>query len=253
MECSEATRRPPVSPFRASFAIMGGSLVRDSHLAPIPARRDGNPFPRRGSSNRNWSGITPVDGNSNTRFGERTLHWIVVLVSLALLATNGMAGTYFPYSPCGAWLLVLIGGFLLLRRKVPVESEANPQAPAGTSPGKKKRHPRTGWIVLLTLVLLLADVPLRVTFWFSRPTMDQFAQEIMQLPPGTKGIPDRWIGAYPAYGIWRYEGGMGFRIGKSFWGGSWFFIYSQNGQRPYMPPANYMHFGGPWFVRIPSD
>jgi len=181
----------------------------------------------------------------------RTYIWSGVSVSSLMLLANGFFGEAFPIgSCCSCWLCLLLAVWPLRILWTALSAE----------PGQNwlRAHGGTVWrwfappaVFFVALILVLFNVPLRLTFLASRPAMDQFAQQTMLLPIGTKDRSYHRIGLYITDYVERGEDKVSFSIGAGFHFQTWGFVYSPSGPPQNMGRARqHMQFSGPWYLRV---
>jgi hypothetical protein len=101
-------------------------------------------------------------------------------------------------------------------------------------------------LTLLVWLLLEHHLPFHAAFLCSRPAMEQVAQEVMQMPVGTKDVPNHRIGLYAGNRIERVKQGMRFRVDGGHFGSG--FGYFPGGPPPLKGDEFYDHIDGPWYL-----
>jgi hypothetical protein len=201
-----------------------------------------------------WMGPSQTHGvRSNWDRAGLVLHSTVLGIALLLLVVNGFAGDCFPINPLGDCFLIFISAALLLRRALGYGPlTCYPDSQRGRH-GAWRRWLTIPRILFFTLVLVMANVPLRITFWLSRPAMDRVAEAFMQMPVGTYDNTHRYIGFYSTSYVARFEEGVSFEFGPGGFCSSWGYEYSPDGPPSRRGPVRQSYFGGGWYLHVSSD
>jgi hypothetical protein len=154
---------------------------------------------------------------------------------VAVLAVLGMATLAL------AWFILLIAW--VARRAIELDC-AVATRPRWTF----LRWAVTPSLLIGTVLLVVYDVPFRVTFRLSRPFMNSFVSRAT--PPTAAPVrtaTDRWIGLYRTDAIEYFPGYLRFRVSQSgFY--TYGFAYSPNGPPPALGRDTYRPIDGKWYA-----
>jgi hypothetical protein len=104
-------------------------------------------------------------------------------------------------------------------------------------------------VVMLTVVLVGLDVPLRLRFEASRASLDALAEQLTAEDAPDR-IPDMAVGLFDAEKIERVPGGFRFLVNDTGFLDSGGFAYSPIGAPPNFGSDSYERFRGPWWIWI---
>jgi hypothetical protein len=79
----------------------------------------------------------------------------------------------------------------------------------GSAPARRWAWRLAPTLAVVLVVLLAADVPLRLAFPLHRPGLERLLAEALQAPKGELEAP-RWVGLYPVDGVRRIDARTGF-------------------------------------------
>jgi len=103
-------------------------------------------------------------------------------------------------------------------------------------------------VAAIVAVLVYLRVPLRFTFWISRPAMERLVAEAMEQRTGFQCLPPRSVGLYYARRIDRVVGGVRFAVGSDHMVDSVGFAYSPDREPSAIFLDSYVHLWGPWYL-----
>jgi hypothetical protein len=179
--------------------------------------------------------------------------WSVTTISVVVLFANGFLAMRFPFlGSCGSCCLCLFAAAWLMRALLCVAIGAAYEL----EHARARRHGLRRWstapiVLLLTLILVSFNIPLQITFHFSRSAMERLAQEAMLWPTKTTDDSYRRIGLYLTHCVWREEDGVCFMV-PSLPFTSQMFHYSPDGPPHNMGRLRYVQFCGPWYLSVAS-
>jgi hypothetical protein len=180
--------------------------------------------------------------------------WSVTTISVVILLANGFLAMRFPFlESCGSCCLCLFAAVWLMRALLWAAIGAADELEQVCT----RRHTLRRWltapiVLLLTLILVSFNIPLKITFQLSRPAMERVAQEAVLWPMKTRDDSYRRIGLYLTDCVWREEDGVGFMIVPAFPFTTQTFRYSPDGPPHNMGRRRYVQFCGPWYLSVAS-
>lgn len=104
-------------------------------------------------------------------------------------------------------------------------------------------------LVLVTLLLVVNNVPLQFRVLLSRPAMDRYAREALKR--GTPWPDEEWIGLFPARRIHCWPTMVEFAVA----GSGWFGAVARLAYVPSTsaPPSGWNHLQGNWYIWTPQS
>jgi len=175
------------------------------------------------------------------------LDGVAVLGGLTMLVSDSAPGGYFALFTLAVRLWLVIGAAWLVRLGVNSALTRYYRQAFREQLARWRRWCLAPAVAAVTAGLVVARVPLHVTFWLSRSAMDRLAQQVMNAPPDAPAPPDQWVGLYHAKWIERCGDEMRFEIPGTVPFGQGGFVYSPSG-RSYWCERRPWPFDGPWYI-----
>ena len=113
-------------------------------------------------------------------------------------------------------------------------------------PGAWRAHAIVPVVFAATLTITISGFPARLTFWFSRPSLNTLATQFTSAGK-ISGAPT-WIGLFPVDPVQRVAGGFRFIVRGSGFMDRYGFAYLPNGPPGDQPQDVYSLYSGPWYI-----